>query len=224
MNIRRYLTRKKLADPCCDFPIGNTAVGFAALYSNTTPFRNTAVGWAALSNNTTGDRNTATGFQALEISTGDRNAAYGSSALAFNTSGHDNTASGTWALFSNITGSFNIAVGSNAGFNLTTGDNNIDIGDNNDVAGEANTIRVGIEGTQTATFIAGIANAMVTGSAVYIDTTSGRLGLVSSSESGSKMDRIDGQRERSGPFAATCYLPLQKERRPERRAAVWPCR
>jgi hypothetical protein len=49
-------------------------------------------------------------------------------------------------------------------------------------AGEANTIRIGIEGTQTATFIAGIANATVTGSAVYIDTTTGQLGLSSSSE------------------------------------------
>ena len=72
-------------------------------------------------------------------------------------------------------------MGANAGFNLTTGSNNIDIG-NQGVAAEANTIRIGVEGTQTATFIAGIANATVTGSAVYIDTTSGQLGLLSSSE------------------------------------------
>jgi len=37
-------------------------------------------------------------------------------------------------------------------------------------------------GTQTATFIAGIANATVSGSAVFIDITTGQLGLTSSSE------------------------------------------
>jgi hypothetical protein len=61
------------------------------------------------------------------------------------------------------------------------GDNNIDIG-NAGVSAEANTIRIGAGGTQTATFIAGIANATVTGSAVFIDVTTGQLGLTSSSE------------------------------------------
>jgi len=68
----------------------------------------------------------------------------------FVTTGHDNTVTGTNALASNITGSSNIAIGSNAGVYLTTGNNNIDIG-NNGFAGEANTIRVGADGTQTKT-------------------------------------------------------------------------
>ena len=68
-----------------------------------------------------------------------------------------------------------------AGSALTTGSNNIDIG-NGGIAAEANTIRIGVGGTQTATFIAGIANATVAGSAVYINTATGQLGLLSSSE------------------------------------------
>ena len=39
--------------------------------------------------------------------------------------------------------------------NLTTGGNNIDIG-NVGVAGDANMIRIGKQGTQTGTFVAGI--------------------------------------------------------------------
>ena len=59
---------------------------------------------------------------------------------------------------------------------LTTGDNNIDIG-NLGVAGEANTIRIGTAGTQTAAYIAGIAGVTVTGNPVVIDG-SGHLGTV----------------------------------------------
>ena len=49
-------------------------------------------------------------------------------------------------------------LGSNAGINLTTGSNNIDIFDRG-IAGEENTIRIGKQGTQTTTFIAGISGA-----------------------------------------------------------------
>src|SRR5262249_9206978 len=69
-----------------------------------------------------------------------------------------------------------------AGFNLTTGDNNIDIGFNvTGVAGEANTIRIGTQGTQTKTFIAGISGASGTGTPVVINSN-GRLGVMSSSQ------------------------------------------
>ena len=68
-----------------------------------------------------------------------------------------------------------------AGAALTTGSYNIDIG-NQGVADEGNTIRIGDDSHQGATFIAGIASAAVTGSPVYIDTNSGQLGLLSSSE------------------------------------------
>jgi len=71
-------------------------------------------------------------------------------------------------------------LGNFAGANLTTGDQNIDIG-NVGVAAEANTIRIGTVGTQTATYIAGITGKTVgKGIPVIIDNT-GNLGTANSS-------------------------------------------
>src|SRR5205814_623953 len=100
--------------------------------------------------------NTAEGTDALfSLTTGPDNTAIGFDALYSNTTGNNNTANGTNALLNNTTGNENIAFGNLAGSNLTTGDNNIDIG-NQGVAAEAGTIRIGTQGTQTATYIAGI--------------------------------------------------------------------
>jgi hypothetical protein len=112
--------------------------------------------------------------------TGFHNTATGAEASFSNTSGTINTAIGYGALFSNTTGSNNIAVGNDAGYNLTDGANNIDIG-NEGVAGESGHIRIGTASTQTTTYIAGIENTKVTGSAVYI-TAGGQLGVLASSE------------------------------------------
>jgi len=131
--------------------------------------------------NTTGNQNTATGSGALTFNTtGNYSTATGQGSLYFNTTGVNNTANGQNALRKNTTGSFNIALGDNAGFNLTIGSNNIEIG-NRGVAGEANTIRIGRVGTQTATFIAGISGATVTGTAVVVNS-SGQLGVAPSSQ------------------------------------------
>jgi trimeric autotransporter adhesin len=70
-------------------------------------------------------------------------------------------------------------LGSSAGINLTTGSNNIEIG-NIGVAGEANTIRLGAVGTQTATFVAGIAGVPISGRPVAVNS-SGQLGIKPSS-------------------------------------------
>jgi endosialidase-like protein len=159
----------------------NTANGAAALVSNTTGNDNTATGASALLFNSSGHSNTANGVSALESNTtGSSNTATGFNAL-LNTTGSNNTATGASALQSNTTGSNNIAVGANAGTTLTTGSNNIDIG-NAGRAGEANTIRIGKLGTQTAAYIIGISGATVpTGVAVIVDS-SGHLGTTVSSE------------------------------------------
>jgi hypothetical protein len=68
-------------------------------------------------------------------------------------------------------------VGDFAGGNLTTGDVNIDIL-NPGVAGESNTIRIGV--TQTRTFIAGIFGTNVSGSTVVVNSD-GQLGVAASS-------------------------------------------
>jgi len=158
----------------------NTANGVNALYSNTTGYYNTANGVDALFRNTTGYQNTANGNVTLVSNTiGINNTASGFGALVSNTSGSNNTATGFEALFRNTTGSNNITLGYLAGYNLTTGSNNIDIA-NVGVAGEANTIRIGTAGTQSATFIAGISGTAVAGNSVVVDAN-GQLGTTPSS-------------------------------------------
>jgi hypothetical protein len=158
----------------------NTANGYHALYSNTTGGGNTANGAYALQSNTNFG-NTASGYRALSANTyGYMNTADGNGALQRNTIGYENTACGTLALGGNSSGVGNIAIGYNAGANLTTGHYNIDIG-NSGNAGESWTMRIGTQGTQTRTFIAGIYGATAaSGAAVYVNS-SGQLGTVTSS-------------------------------------------
>ena len=159
----------------------NTAHGSGALYNNTTGIWNTAVGWGALYGNSTGNYNTAGGLQSLfSNTTGNDNTASGLAALYSNITGGDNTASGVNALYSNTTGSNNIALGAGAGGNLTTGSNNIDIG-NGGVAAEANTIRIGTQGTQTSAYCAGISGSTIAHGMPVVTDASGRLGVKSSS-------------------------------------------
>ena len=159
----------------------NTAIGDVALYRNTTGYGNTASGGNALQENTIGSNNTANGaFALFSNTTSSDNTATGFQALFSNTTGNNNAANGYNALYNNTTGSSNIALGFQAGMNLTTGNNNIDIG-NVGAAGESKRIRIGKQGTQTATFIAGISGATVpTGVPVIVDTT-GHLGTTTSS-------------------------------------------
>jgi Chaperone of endosialidase len=185
----------------------NTAVGYQALYSNTSGLGNVAIGKQSLYSNILGNRNTAIGPLTLSSNIGDgndqgilntavgnntltsntkgsRNTATGGFALGSNTEGNNNTACGRSALASNTMGSSNIGLGFGAGQNLTIGSNNIDIG-NNGVADETNTMRIGTQGTQVATFIAGIYGATTSDAAstvqVYVDMN-GNLGTTASSE------------------------------------------
>jgi hypothetical protein len=158
---------------------GNTAAGVGALQDNTGD-DNTAIGLFALFNNQTAQGNTATGSEALiDNRTGIVNTATGFGALSHNTTGASNTADGFNSLALS-SGSNNIALGANAGVNLTTGSYNIDIG-NPGVAGESSTIRVGTQGMQMATFIAGIYGAAsFPGLEVYVNSN-GQLGTRTSS-------------------------------------------
>jgi hypothetical protein len=100
----------------------NTAIGFHALFSNTSGQGNTASGTSALRNNTTGGFNTATGVSTLFFNTtGAYNTATGSDALLSNTTGGNNTANGAEALINNTDGSDNTANGFDALFSNTTG-------------------------------------------------------------------------------------------------------
>jgi trimeric autotransporter adhesin len=158
----------------------NTATGVQALNSNTTGQLNTANGFGALASNTNGYQNTATGVQALVSNgTGSGNTANGYNALTVSRAGDDNTADGVYALGNCTTCSGNTALGSGAGGNLFDGDNNIYVA-NPGVNPESGTVRIGRAGTHTATFIAGISGAAVTGTAVVVNG-SGQLGVAPSS-------------------------------------------
>jgi hypothetical protein len=118
------------------FPGGNenTAVGGAALLSNTTGSGNTAVGVDALLTNDYGFANVAVGDGALQSNFGgSANTAIGGGALFHNLgedvffSGYSNTAVGDDALFNNQSGRDNTAIGASAGFSIT-GSGNVCIG------------------------------------------------------------------------------------------------
>jgi len=160
----------------------NTANGINSLLSNTNGGDNTATGAGALQKNVTGGANTANGSFALFSNTnGAFNTASGDVAMHNNTTGSSNTAVGIQALSKNISGSDNTALGVLAGQNLTTGNNNIDIGANVlGTAGESGKIRIGKQGTQNGTFIAGISGVAVTGSTVVVNAL-GKLGVAASS-------------------------------------------
>lgn len=144
----------------------NTAVGDTALYSNMGGISNVAIGSLALQASVNGSCNTASGYQAMYL----------------NSNGNNNVATGENALGGNTSGNNNIAVGYSAGGQLTTGNYNIDIG-NMGVAAESGIIRLGTEGQQTATFIAGIKTSpLVAGVAVAVGISpTGQLGVRASS-------------------------------------------
>jgi trimeric autotransporter adhesin len=176
---------------------GNTANGFNALYANQSGSYNAAYGFNALSANSTGGYTTAVGAYALEVTTtGGYDTAFGAYALSANTTGSNNTAFGYAALRSTTTGDNNIGFGyqslysgKNGSNNIamgyksaysTNGSNNIEIGSQGDLADDG-VIRIGTQGTQTAAYMAGVSDAKITGSAVYV-TSSGQLGVLASSE------------------------------------------
>ena len=159
----------------------NTAHGANALFSNTGGIQNTATGFNALLSNTAGNHNTANGFNALQSNTtGNNNTAMRSGAL-----NHSQPAAATRLRVKVRSNDHNRQqqhrVGLQAGANLTTGSNNIEIG-NVGVAGDANMIRIGKQGTQTGTFVAGIFGSTVASGVGVIVNSSGQLGTVLSSE------------------------------------------
>jgi hypothetical protein len=155
----------------------NTANGSRALFNNTSGSDNTADGVTALQANTIGIGNTADGYGSLfENSNGSLNTAVGEGALNSNMSGSGNTALGFLALYNCNYSSNNIALGYLAGYNIPNfGIYNIDIG-NEGASDDVNTIRIGTQGIQTSTFIAGIYGTLISGGLPVYVNSSGQLG------------------------------------------------
>jgi hypothetical protein len=116
--------------PDGDYPGGNTAEGFKALFSLNTQNGgfNTAIGFSSLAANVTGSFNTALGAGALDLNTSHNNTAVGAAALLLNTTGDGNTATGAAALLQNSTGRGNTATGGAALSFNTTGSGNTAVG------------------------------------------------------------------------------------------------
>jgi trimeric autotransporter adhesin len=146
----------------------NTGFGHGTMLAFTTGVANTAIGYNALLNNTSSGLNVALGNGALQ------NLATGSGI---------NTAIGTGSLVSLTSGTNNIALGNNAGAGyVSTESNNIIIGTGG-TPGDSATTRLGNFSTQTKCFVAGVAGITVLNTAaVLIDTTTGQLGTILSSE------------------------------------------
>ena len=108
--------------------VGNAAVGWFSLFSNTDGSFNTALGAGTLLSDV-GDQNTGFGIQNTAIgalalfsnATGSQDTATGALALLSNTTGVGNMANGYSALYSNTTGFFNSATGADSLANNTTG-------------------------------------------------------------------------------------------------------
>lgn len=160
----------------------NTAVGYSALVANTNGTGNTALGAGALQSNTSGFGNISVGPYTLSLNTtGNSNTAVGSSAL-YNNNGSQNTAVGQDALRNGTTLSNTIAIGYSAGQYPTAAYNSIFIG-NTGTPSDTATIKIGTEGTQHSTFIAGIQAEQTSSfnvAAVYVDAY-GQLGTIQSS-------------------------------------------
>ncbi len=107
----------------------NVAIGYRAMFTNTTGGVNVALGSFALEGNTLGDNNTALGHSALrENKTGRFNTGVGTGSLALNTSGYENTAMGANSGAKITTGYSNLALGTDALANNVVGYDNIAVG------------------------------------------------------------------------------------------------
>ncbi|MFZ0828247.1 MAG: tail fiber domain-containing protein [Verrucomicrobiia bacterium] len=166
-----------------------TTASSGIIYSGGTPFihsygtLNFFGGVGAGNFTLSGGENVGIGPFALGvIASGGDNVAIGYGALQQNTGGSGNIAIGFNALANFTSGQNNIALGFGTGGSISTGNNNIDIGGNVGLPGDNNTIRIG-GSSQTSTYIGGIAGVTVSlGSPVYINTTSGQLGTINSSQ------------------------------------------
>ena len=105
------------------------ALGYQALYKNTTGIANIGIGYHSLYNNISGYGNVSIGNGSLQSNTAaDANTAIGDGSLKTNNSGTKNTAIGYRPLHDNTSGSFNTAVGEGSLYSNTTGNNNTAIG------------------------------------------------------------------------------------------------
>lgn len=177
MNIRLALCALLVAG-AAHAQSSNTAEGENALRSDTSGDYNSAFGASALFSSNA-NYNSAFGAYTLYANTvGIMNVAVGYQALNFNQSGNENVAVGYNALDDNRAGNSNIGVGYEAGASSLTASNSIWIG-NTGLFKDNKVIRIGTQGVQTFTQIAGIYDSKVTGGRAVVIDSKGHIGYAS---------------------------------------------
>ena len=161
--------------------IGNTGFGTNNCLGITTGQYNSAFGFQCLQSCSTATNNSAFGFCSMQVATGGSNSAFGTFSLYGLIGGASNAAFGNGCFNQVVTGNYNTGIGDSAGSGHTGSDSgNICIGYAVlGTAGDNYTTRIGIQGTQTACYVAGISGVSTSNSNyVTIDTTTGHLGSV----------------------------------------------
>jgi hypothetical protein len=152
----------------------NVGLGDISLSALTSGIGNTCVGDDAGANITSSIDNTLIGFGSGEtIVLSQQNTAVGSASLTKLVNGTgNNTAIGTNSLTALTSGANNTCIGYNSGSSYSSSENgNIVIGLNTGTLGDINIIRIGVQGTQVKSFIAGISGITAAGSPVAISST-----------------------------------------------------
>jgi trimeric autotransporter adhesin len=173
----------------------------------------TAFGQNALFNNSSGSYDSAFGAYSLfENSTSNFNTAVGMDALYYNF-GNSNTAAGYFALGENRSGTYNIGIGYEAGYLPQNGSNNIEIG-NYGLTKDTGVIRIGTQGTQRFTQIAGIWNTVVKSGQMVVVNAKGQIGvastkLVSVANPATQADVLSLRQEIAGLRAQLNALTIQ---------------
>ncbi len=177
----------------------NVALGYQAMFQNTTGMRNVAVGFVALDQNISGQDNVAVGIVALNANTGNYNTGIGSSAGYFLVSGDKNVLLGHNAGVSHTSGSKNIFIGDSTCIGpATTGSNYMSI---------ANTIYG--SGIYTSTPLIGIntyspgATLDVKGTFRLSGATSGFVGFAPAAAAGSTVYTLPSADGSSGQVLST---------------------
>jgi hypothetical protein len=139
----------------------NTILGYQSAQNITSGTENIAIGNAAMQGTVTGSNNLGIGNLTLNsLTSGSNNIGLGQNSLKFQTNGDNCTAVG-YNTLQGSSGTFNTALGAGAGSVLAgPGSNCVHIANIGGV-GDADLIKIGTQGTQTAAFIAGVYQAPV---------------------------------------------------------------
>jgi hypothetical protein len=130
----------------------STCIGFSAGNSSASSGKNVMIGYQSGQALTNGNQNTAVGSGASNfLTSGVTNCTVGYIAGYHTTTGSNNTAIGAQALQNLITGNNNTCIGYGAGYNYTGAESYMIAIGHLGVSGEASCIRIGVQGTISAT-------------------------------------------------------------------------